>query len=372
MDDAKPVRLARGRMPAGLAGAVALAVAVEAAVGAFDGPSSFIVASWRDSARAAVGREARAAELLCFGDSQVKCGLLPPVLARRAGASAFNLAVVGGQPASSLSLFERALDAGARPRAVVVGYYPALLGADLRINTTKWAELLGPIESLGLLIRSRDGKLAGPLLARVALPSLRRRDDARAAVLAALRNAPDPGVVEARAFRRNWRVNSGAHALEPKPDFRDDARPETTGRRWKCKPENARDVRRFLALARDRGVAVFWMMPTDSPLLSAARARDGRDPAYERFVSGLQAEFPGMTVIDPRPSLTDPSSFSDVCHLDRRGAVALSLAAGDAIAARLAGRDPRRWVAPAAEKPPAALVATDAIEDVGRSRTLVR
>jgi hypothetical protein len=369
MDGAKPRRC--NRSPAGFLGAVVLVVAAEAAVfGPFDDPSSFIVASWRESRRAADRPETLGAALLCLGDSQVKCGLLPPVVGRQLGLNTVNLAVVGGQPPSSAYLFERALRRGARPRAVVVGYYPALLGADLRINTTKWPDLLDPWECLDLLRRSGDVKLAAPLLARVVFPSLGRRDDVRTAVAAALTGAADPAVLEARAFRRNWRVNAGAQALEVNPNFRDGAPPETSDLRWECKRENLVYVRRFLRTAQDRGITVFWVMPTNSPGLTAARALDGREPAYERFLNGLLAEFPCLTVIDPRPALTDPATFSDICHLDHRGATQYSLAVADAIAGRLSGRDPRRVVALPAGR--SAAETAIAVEDVGRSRSLVR
>ncbi len=262
-----------GKMPRGLLGAVALiAIAEWVGFARLDRPISFGAASWRD-ARGNAEREARGADLLCFGDSQIKCGLLPSVLERRHGWKAFNLAVVGGQAPSSYYLFERALRAGARPKAVIVGYYPALLGCDLRLNAGMWSELLDARESLDLLVCSRDAKLAAPLLSRAMLPSLRRRVEVRAALNAAILGVVDPQREEARAYRRNWKVNAGAHALGTVKDYDSAARPELGGERWKCKPENARYVRRFLALARRYHVAVFWLLPTNAPTLSAARSR---------------------------------------------------------------------------------------------------
>lgn len=362
----------RGRVPLGLLGAVGLVAAAEVGVFArFDDPASFIAASWREAGRAATAPGAVGAGVLCFGDSQVKSGVLPAVLARRLGRPAYNLAVVGGQAPGSYYLFERALRAGARPRAVVVGYYPGLLGCDLRLNAGLWPELLGPAGCLDLVAGSRDRRLAGPALVRALLPSLLRRGELRAAVRVALTGAPDAGRDEARAYRRNWRVNAGAHALAPGRGDPGDARPEPGGGRWKCKPENARYVRRFLALAAARGVPVFWLLPTNAPALAAARARDGRDAAYGRFVAGLQAEFPGLTVVDPAPALAaDPSAFADVCHADRRGAVALSRALAEALDARLSGRDPRRRVAlTATAADPAAWAG---LEDVGQSAAALR
>src|SRR5436305_8758992 len=104
------------RVPLGLVGALALVAGAEWGVfRRLDGLTPYIPASWSQSGRAA-RREAVAADVLCLGDSQVKSGLLPNVLARRLGRPAYNLAVVGGQPASAYYLLARALKAGARPR----------------------------------------------------------------------------------------------------------------------------------------------------------------------------------------------------------------------------------------------------------------
>ena len=364
----------RRGLPLGLLGAVVLIVAAETAVfGPHDAPASFIAASWREAHRAA-GQEAAAAGggLLCFGDSQVKAGLLPAVLAQRLGRPAYNLAVVGGQPAASEALLRRALRAGARPSALVVGYYPGLLASDLRINTGLWPEVLGLRGCLALIVETADTRNAGPLLARAVLPSLRRREDIHAAILAALPGGTNASRDEARAFRRNWRVNAGAHALPAGHAYSDDPRLIEHGDRWECRPEHVRSIRRFLALAASREVPVFWVLPTSAPGLAGARLSDGRDAAYDRFLTQLQAGFPGLTVIDPRRALIDPSAFSDACHLDRDGAGALSLAMADALSGPLSSPGAsRRLILPAAA------VSTRigqnwALEDVGQSAVALR
>jgi len=67
------------------------------------------------------GRRTRrvAHDVLCFGDSQMKFGIAPHVVAARTGRPAYNLAIVGGQPPASYFLLRRALEAGARPSAVL-------------------------------------------------------------------------------------------------------------------------------------------------------------------------------------------------------------------------------------------------------------
>ena len=194
------------RAPVGLAGAAVLVVVLELVVfRAGDDPASFITANWRESGRAAASESmAVGGEVLCLGDSQVKCGLLPRVLQGRLGLTAYNLALIGGQAPSSYYLLARALKAGARPRAIVVDFTPSLLASDLRINTGMWPELLGLGECVDLILTTRDIHIAGPLLVRAVLPSLRRRDEVRAGV-----QGHGEGREKARAYLRNWRLNAG-------------------------------------------------------------------------------------------------------------------------------------------------------------------
>ena len=359
-----------GRIPVGLIGAIVLIGFAEFVLfRCLAERMPFIPASWRESGRA-VTKEAVGAEILVFGDSQVKCGLQPGFL----GPTGFNLAVVGGQPASSYFLLERAVQAGAKPRAVVVDFFPSLLASDCRINTRQWAELLDLRESLDLLWTSGDTRLLVPMVANMLLPSLRMRSDLRAGVMAALRDEPDPGSEEGRAYRRNWRVNLGAHLLAENPGFVDGIEPERRrGNRWRPKPEPLAYVRRFLALAEAHQIPVFWLIPTIAPGARAVRVQDGREAAYNRFVRSMEAEFPGLMVIDPTHALAGPAgSFRDVYHLDRRGAVRLSRAVGTAIEGALASRaGAERWIELKEGWAGESLASTD-LEDVGQSAARVR
>jgi hypothetical protein len=366
------------RIPTGLIGAMAMIMIAE--LGVFRGfaeTTPFIPASWRESGNAA-RREAVGVgvEVLGFGDSQVKCGLQPG----RLGRSTFNLAVVGGQAASSYYLLERALEAGARPKAVVVDFFPSLLASDCRINTRQWAEMLDLDECLDLLWTTRDTRLLGPMLAQWLLPSLRMRSDLRAVIVARLLDEPEPKSEEGRAYRRNWRVNLGAHVLAENPGFVDGIEPggpPGAGDRWRPKAEHLAYVRRFLALAEAHQISVFWLMPTTAPGARAVRVRDGREGAYVRFVRSMMAEYPGLTVIDPSKVLAGRSgSFHDVFHLDRRGAVALSEAVGVVIEKSLSqsgGSGRERWVELDDGGGQArGAIASKGLEDIGQSAERVR
>ncbi|MFO0954363.1 MAG: hypothetical protein U0835_25030 [Isosphaeraceae bacterium] len=376
--------MSASRWPLGLLGAFLLSAGVEGLVARF-GPAdaSFIQANWAD-----VGKSSRAVGpdvgVLCLGDSQVKSGLQPRLMTPELGTPVANLALVGGQAASSALVFERALRAGARPRAVVVGYFPGLLAADLRINTEKWPELLSPGECLDLALTARDARLFAPMMARALIPSLRRRESLRAATLAEFDPSldepkgkpPGKGRPEARAYVRNWQVNGGAHVLADNPDFRDEAPASATEfgphARWKPKAENLAFTRRLLSRAEAAGVRVFWLLPATAPALQAARERSGLHEAYLAVVKNLQREFPRLTVLDPSPLLRDPSRFSDVYHLDRSGASVLSLSVAEALRDSLSGANRQGgWLVlkePTADPGRAASLLEDLAESSARAR----
>lgn len=335
----------RSPIPAGMLAALTLVAGLE--VCAFrprNDLAAFIPASWVEASRAA-RHDAVSADVLFLGDSQVKGGLLPSAFESQSRLRAYNLATIGGQPAAALALLRQAIDSGARPRAVVVGFYPGLLAADSRINVRQWPDLLGPIGCLDLIRAAGDFPFAAPLLTRSLLPSLRRRDEIRAAALTLATGTPDAATTKALAYQRNWRLNSGAQALTPNPAFRDDPIPppgepgsaaNRSGGHWRAKDEHLVHLRKLFTFAASQNISVFWLLPTNSPGLQSFRKTAGLDAAYLRLVTNLQREFSGLTVLDPNSLLTDPSVFSDACHLDHRGALTLTLVAADALAHRLA------------------------------------
>lgn len=357
--------------PTGLAGMLGLVAAIELVVARFDADRAAVVPlDWREARRAA-NREAPGCEVLCFGDSQVKKGLLPRVVQDRLGRPAYNLAVLGGQAPSSYVLLCRALAAGARPRAIVIGFFPGLLASDTRINVRQWPELLEARECLELAWASRDPRLFASVTLGLLSPSFKDRDQIRAHILAALRGEAGRTRAEILPYRRNWRINAGAQVAPRNPNFRDDAPPAASIRGvWKCKPENAAYIRRFLALADTHHLPVFWLMPTISPNWQARREQEGLDAAYTRFIRSIQAEFPRLIVIDGRRAGLDRTLFCDPAHLDSRGAVVLSTGVSDILRrySRGVATGPR-WV-----ELPAYRGGLDdiALEDVDQSRAALK
>ncbi len=88
------------------------------------------------------------------------------------------------------------------------------------------------------------------------------------------------------------------------------------------------------------------MIPPTSPEHEGLRVKTGQHAYYTSLAKDLQAEFPGMTVVDGRAPGYGRGVFIDDSHLDRVGALAFSSDLAEVLANRLAaaGRD-RSWVA---------------------------
>ena len=135
--------------------------------------------------------------------------------------------------------------------------------------------------------------------------------------------------------------------------------PEPVGRfSWRPAAANLKYTRRLLDLARQRGIAVYWIMPTISPAQQALRLRLGMDVDFEAFVRQMQAEFPEFVVLDVRRaagierfSATPATSTAAAC-------AALSTALAETIAAH---PHPGDWLA---LSPRIASPEADAVEDI--------
>lgn len=165
------------RLPHGLIGMVGLVIAIECAVsqlGSVDTCRSQRPLSWRQSCDSVADSEAKA-DILCFGDSLVKLGVLPRVIEESLGLSAYNLAVLAGQPASSFFLFRQVLASGHRPRAVIVDFSAPLLTLPLRTNLEGWAELASCRDTIELALEAGDPALGIAIASRWLVPSRSRQ-----------------------------------------------------------------------------------------------------------------------------------------------------------------------------------------------------
>jgi len=328
-------------LPLGFLATVGLVIAIEVAschFGSIDICRSQLRLSWRKTSQAVAGPEAKA-QILCFGDSMVKLGVLPPVIEDCLGLSAYNLAVLAGQPASSFILFRRALESGQRPRAVIVDFSAPLLTVSLQTNTECWGEIANCRDAIELATLAGDPALGMAVISRWLIPSSSRHRHYRASLPEGVDSDSTQAAVEdTHAFVRNWRLNRGAQVAPRQfvPIAGALREPPRIGYyRWRPRAVHTAYVARFLSLARSYAIPVFWVLP---PVVGARRERldaCGITSAYETFVASFLRAYPEVTILDGQRLGWDTKAFRDPIHLNRDGAVAFTLAIARTLAPRL-------------------------------------
>lgn len=361
-----------GRLPHALLAAIILAAAVESTLARRTLDFTMALALQYRATAGAIRDEWRA-EIVCFGDSVVKTGVLPGLIAGQTGRPAYNFALLGGQPMDSYYVLRRVLDQGARPKAILLGFTPFNLARDPRAATRGLNEIVRPAEAVDLARTTRETRfLTEAVLARV-MPSYRCREDIRAKLMQALRGAPVFFPTQNLVHLRNWRVNRGSQVNEPMgsspgstfslagatyyPDL------------WYLHPLNAAYIDRFLKLAFAQGSTVYWLLPPTRPDTQVHLERNGVDGHCARFVQTLQAAFPRLIVIDGRYSGYGDKVFVDPIHLDRQGAEAFSAGLAGVLARHQDVPPGPRWLdLPPYHDAPASIV----VEDIGQSRQALR
>jgi hypothetical protein len=297
-----------------------------------------------------VRRQARRCDILCFGDSTVKHGLLPRVLSDQTGRSAYNLAVLNGAPPSSYILFRRAIDAGARPSAVVVDFMQGLLaqGPASKVRSNPWADLVNFRESVELCWTARDPDLFFWITLARLFPSIKNRFEIRSFVRCRLKGEEDPASCQSLVCPRNWNQNNGAMMFPDIPFI--DERPVPIGPpapgSWVCDPTNEVYLDRFLELAEEYQIRVYWLMPPVAPVHQARFDLTGNEGRARMFMLKILRRFPNVVVIDGQHAGYGNSAFWDAVHLHCGGATALTTGVAEVI--RHPPSDPRadsRWVA---------------------------
>jgi hypothetical protein len=325
-------------LPRGLLGMLALVAAVEGAIASRRLDFTTIWADdWRCAAEAATVQTS-GLDVLCFGDSLVKYAVLPRTIGVKARLPTFNLAVNAGTMPSEYFLLRRALDSGARPRAIVVDFFPLMLADDHRGASRLYPELATARDCLDLAWTARDPDFLTKALLSMALPSYRCRFEVRASVAGAFegrRASPWPSM---SPIWSTWKAQRGAQPTHPSnaratpdPSLVADLSPTD----WTCDPITAAFFERFLALAESRRIPVFWLIPPLGPEVRDRRRLTGTEAAYDRFAREALERHPEVVVLDARGSDFDSSFYVDAIHLNRRGAEALSEALAAVLAERL-------------------------------------
>jgi hypothetical protein len=288
--------------------------------------SAMFEATGRASRSEAVGRD-----VLFFGDSVVKFGLAPRVIESRSGFRGYNLATVGNPAHVASILLRRALDAGARPRAVVVDFKPSFL-AEYHADAPSLGRIAGLGDGFRLAWKSRQPEDFARFAVAWLLPTYRDRIMIRARISEALAGQTDPSLRVPEARQRNWAINLGAQILPPNPASMSTA--EFANERanldpaWTCHPVNLIMIDEFFKLAREHQITVFWLVTPVHPRVQAGRDRLGIDTAWNRFLIE-RTRGRDVVVVDARRLDLAAEFFVDATHLDRRGTTALSEAVAD-------------------------------------------
>jgi hypothetical protein len=335
--------------------------------------------SWR-FADTAARHDAAGCDVLCLGDSLVKHGLVPSILERESGLRSTNLATARGPTLLTYFVLRRALDAGARPSAIVIDTKPAVLIGSAEYNEHYWPAALSPLEclELGRLTGRRELGVA-TLIARL-LPSLQSRLEIRAWLRASLEGTSDPIPEINRVLWRNWTVNDGANVARLDSPYRGELSPEIQERlhpdRWYVDRSNFEGIDRLLKLAGEYQVPVFWLLPPISRGLQEWRERSGSEGKYEAFVRSFQQRYPQIvTVLDARRLAADPSLYVDATHLSGRGAVVLSRLVGRTLKVESSNASRDRsggWIVLEDSPQVSGLGADPPLEDVEQSKERLR
>lgn len=337
----------RGGSPKGLLGALALVVMIEAFVARHD-LDLLDASTWQyrlvgpQTAAHALGRD-----VLCFGDSLTKVSVLPQVVQARSGLRVYNLAMLASQVPAHYHVLRRAIEGGARPVAVILAFHPMLLARGPDRNRAQWAYMLSLREAIELGLKARDASLLGDIVFGAIFPSVRGRHGARPWIFSALKGRESEVRSKTPTYLRHWFRNDGAQVM-PAIDRPVDAamvQRYMYPSRWTCDRVNADYLRRFLELARDHRIVVYWLIPPVDPELQRVKECAGFDSSYANFIQKWQRQFPNVVAIDGRYLGLGHESFMDADHLGRPGAIAWSIALGDSLRRLRSSRPPAdRWI----------------------------
>jgi len=317
----------RRKVPLGLLGALVLIAVVETGIVRFqcDTPTPATM-SWRLSGQAAT-REAVGCDVLIFGDSLVKHGLNVREFQRISGLKAYNLSVCACQSPANVVLLRRALNAGAKPKAVILEAAPDLMAGKPVANARNWPELLSPLEALTLACRVRDAELGGRILLAQALPSYRARLEIRKLIV------PPKGFdllsrSESLRLAAHWTAERGSNVAGGHGAFdgtvtEEEQKTLLSDRFW-CDRNNRRHLTAFLDEARARRIAVYWLLPPVSPAVQTRRDASGAEAKHLAFVEGLTSRYPNVTILNFQHAGFSATDFVDPRHMTGDAAIRLT------------------------------------------------
>ena len=332
------------RLPGGLLGLLALLIATE---GLLRAHRLDFVATWSDDwrhARDAAATGLKDRDVLILGDSLVKYGVLPKEIEVRTGLKSYNLALNAGQMPSAYFLLRRALEAGARPKAIVADILgPMMPDPDLNRRTEAYANLATVRDCLDFGWTTGDPNAGARTLLGKYCTAFRDRFPIRTAILGAFGGVRTSAWPAQEVVWKTWDAQDGAQPMPFMPwgfAYDPTLHQSLLLRDWHAPADDLAYIEKFLALAESYQIQVFWLIPPLSPRIYADRRPLGTDEAYDRLVRATVARHPGVEVLDARNSGYDDTVHVDVMHLEFRGARVLSADLAAVLADRLIAHQP--------------------------------
>ncbi len=352
MSEPSPGAIARSlirRLPMGLLGMLAILSVVESHLfqdrETYCAPGSQeLQLAWKAAHYQAPGRD-----VLCFGDSLIKLSLIPQVFEKTAGLSCYNLAVSGSQTPMSYLLLKRALEAGARPKAILVEFMPSLFRLPPTHNLSRWSYVASLSDAAEMAWRENNRVLFDRVLLNKTLTSMEARMEIRRILQRQLlgpQSAPD----EVPMYRRHWIKFDGAQIMPENPTLTEqDFDPASWANgfypHWYVNRVNRAYLLKFLDLANASNIEVYWLLPPIMPSVQDLCEKSGFAARQTAFLKALQKRYSRLAIIDGRMADYDEKVYMDPNHLGRSGAYVYSEEIGALMRERLSERGERTaWV----------------------------
>jgi len=271
------------------------------------------------------------AEVVIFGDSSSYVGLIPEVLERRTGMSAYNYATLmrEGKISSRLLLNNLMKDPATEPRVIVLCWTPFSLAAVGPMN--RRIEFTYSHGNAGLLIE--EFGFWGWV--RSQIPTLRHQPFLRPLVLDREWPKREELVAIDQAVSSAKR-NKGRLPYHEERIYRGAVVFKKYGARFLSKTPVSSSVERhvgaILAMARDHDIKVVAFI---APLIPESYRFYSRAPRWEvisGFFESQRSRLADLEILDVQDQFMDDRYFSDPIHLNGSGARKLSNLAGRAIA----------------------------------------
>jgi hypothetical protein len=314
-----------GAVPLGLLGMIVLVYAIEGTIARRDDLTNAYAANWKHTGSMLHRKEVTDSSILCFGTSLTKMGVSARVMQEALQEPVYNLALNAAQPFACYSTLRQTLEAGARPRAIVVDFMWIALAREYTFNERLIPELATLGDCIGFAGTTRDSSFLGRLVLAKLLPSYRGRLEIRDNITAAVRGERPNRFVDQWVQVINAKSNRGSIHLDKKIDYPEMLLdPADFDQDWNCPPSSEIYIEKFLALAASHNIRVFWLVPPMSPVIQNHLNGTGIQARFDRLVESIQARHPDLGVLDFSRSNYPWAAFFDVKHLNRDGAVALS------------------------------------------------